>query len=141
MEEAGGFAAQPADIEEVSAFHGDNYGVLVHRHFIKDRAVMFELAGKLDLVATSTDDSVLAALEHAQTYQAKRRDFIPMPAPVDGDDPESGIAFASQNWRRAVTDRPAPSPPGRPAAAVRVAATARQPGPGNASRFLAIEYQ
>ena len=76
----------------MSAFHGDNYEVLVHRHFIKDRAVMFELAGKLDLVATSTDDSVLAALEHAQAYRVKRRDFIPMPAPVDGDDPESGIA-------------------------------------------------
>ena len=59
-------------------------------------------------MATSTDDSVLAALEHAQTYQVKRRDFIPMPAPVDGDDPESGIAFASQNWRRVVTDRRRP---------------------------------
>ena len=108
VEEAGGFAAQLAGIEEVSAFHGDNYEVLVHRHFIKDRAVMFELAGKLDLVATSTDDSVLAALEHAQAYQVKRRDFIPMPPAVDGDNPESGIAFASQNWRRAVTDRRQP---------------------------------
>ena len=72
VEEAGGFAAQLSDIEEVSAFHGDNYEVLVHRFFRKDRAVMFELAGKLDLVATSSDDSVLAALEHAQTYQGGR---------------------------------------------------------------------
>ena len=63
VEEAGGFAAQLSDIEEVSAYHGDNYEVLVHRFFRKDRAVMFELAGKLDLVATSSDDSVLAALE------------------------------------------------------------------------------
>ena len=62
VEEAGGFAAQLADIEEVSAFHGDNYEVLVHRFFRKDRAVMFELAGKLELVATSSDASVLAAL-------------------------------------------------------------------------------
>ena len=37
--------AQLADIEEVSAFHGDNYEVLVHRFFRRDRAVMFELAG------------------------------------------------------------------------------------------------
>ncbi|KIH96362.1 hypothetical protein LP52_25465, partial [Streptomonospora alba] len=29
VEAAGGFAAQVADIEEVSAFHGDNYEVLV----------------------------------------------------------------------------------------------------------------
>ena len=105
VEKAGGFAAQFADIEEVSAFHGDNYEVLVHWHFVKDRAVMFELVNKLQLVATSNDASVLAALDHARIHQAKRRDLIPMPTPVDGDDPESGIAFASGNWRRAVTDR------------------------------------
>jgi hypothetical protein len=62
VEEAGGFTAQLSDIEEVSAFHGDNYEVLVHRFFRKDRSVMFDLAGKLDLVATSSDASVLAAL-------------------------------------------------------------------------------
>jgi TnpA family transposase len=104
VQEAGGFAAQLSDIEEVSAFHGDNYEVLVHRFFRKDRAVMFELAGKLELVATSSDASVLAALEHARAYHAMRRDHIPLPPPA-GDDTDSGIAFASGNWRRAVTDR------------------------------------
>jgi hypothetical protein len=53
VEAAGGFTTQLSEIEEVSASHGDNYEVLVHRFFRKDRAVMFELAGKLDLVATS----------------------------------------------------------------------------------------
>lgn len=105
VEEAGGFAAQLSNIEEVSAFHGDNYEVLVHRHFVRDRSVMFELVAKLGLVATSSDDSVLTALEHARTHQGKRRDFIPMPAAVDGGDAESGIAFASQNWQRVCTDR------------------------------------
>ena len=62
VEEAGGFAAQLADIEEVPAYHGDNYEVLVNRFFRKDRAVMFDLAGGLELVATSSDASVLAAL-------------------------------------------------------------------------------
>ena len=47
-------AAQLSDIEEVSAYHGDNYEVLVRRFFRTDRAVMFELAAKLDLVATSS---------------------------------------------------------------------------------------
>ena len=108
VEEAGGFAAQLSDIEEVSAYHGDNYEVLVHRFFRKDRAVMFELAGKLDLVATSSDASVLAALEHARAYHAARRDHIPLPPPADGEDADSGIAFASGNWRRAVTDRRRP---------------------------------
>jgi len=49
IQETGGFAAQLIGIEEVSAFHGDNYEMLVHRFFRKDRAVMFELAGKLDV--------------------------------------------------------------------------------------------
>jgi hypothetical protein len=79
--------------------------VLVHRFFRKDRAVMFELAGKLDLVATSSDASVLAALEHARAYHAARRDHIPLPPAADGGAAGSGIAFASGNWRRAVTDR------------------------------------
>jgi hypothetical protein len=57
----------------VSAYHGDNYEVLVHRFFKADRAVMFGLAAKLDLVATSSDASVLAALRHAQAWQAARR--------------------------------------------------------------------
>jgi hypothetical protein len=109
VEEAGGFAAQLSDIEEVSAYHGDNYEVLVHRFFRKDRAVMFELAAKLDLVATSSDDSVLAALEHARAYHAARRDHIPLPPAADGEAADSGLAFASGNWRRAVTDRHPPA--------------------------------
>lgn len=97
----------------------------MHRFFREDRAVMFELVDKL--VATSTDDSVLAALEHARAHPALRRDFIPVPPPVgsaadvdrfvDTDDASgigtagwdmSGIAFASGNRERAVTDRRRP---------------------------------
>lgn len=40
VQDAGGFAAHLAGIEELSAYHGDNYEVLVHRFFRKDRAVM-----------------------------------------------------------------------------------------------------
>jgi hypothetical protein len=148
VRQAGGFAAQLADIEEVSAFHGDNYEVLVHRFFRKDRAVMFDLVDKLELVATSTDDSVLAALENARAHWALRRDFIPVPPPVDsavevdrfvdvndaGDVDAagwdmSGIAFASGNWQRAVTDRrPHRSGPGQHRQAEDPTA-ARRPGP------------
>ena len=97
VEEAGGFAAQLADIEEVPAYHGGNYEVLVNRFFREDRAVMFDLAGRLELVATSSDASVLAALQHARAYHAARRDHIPLPPPVGGenDAADSGIAFAS----------------------------------------------
>ncbi len=58
---------------QVSALHGDNYEVLVHRFFREDRAVMFELTDKLELVVTSSDASVLAALEHARAYHAISR--------------------------------------------------------------------
>ncbi|GAA3428763.1 Tn3 family transposase [Streptosporangium nondiastaticum] len=105
VRQAGGFAAQLADIEEVAAFHGDNYEVLAHRFFKRDRAVMFDLVAKLQLKATSRDDSVLVALEHARAHEAKRRDFIPLPPPVGTGGGESGIMFASGNWRRAITDR------------------------------------
>lgn len=108
VEQAGGFAAQLADIEEVSALHGDNHEVLVHRFFRKDRAVMFDLLSQLELTATSSDDSVLVALDHAREYAAKRRDFIPLPPPTDPDEPASGIGFASGNWRRVVRDRHRP---------------------------------
>src|SRR5690606_21280273 len=62
VEAAGGFAAELTSDEEVSAFHGDNHEALVHRFFRKDRAVMLELVGRLQLKATSSDDAVLAAL-------------------------------------------------------------------------------
>ncbi|MFI6803072.1 hypothetical protein [Streptosporangium canum] len=51
---------------------------------------------------------MLAALAHAREHSPKRCDFIPLPPPVEEDAPESGIAFASGNWRRAVTDRRRP---------------------------------
>ncbi|MFI6791960.1 DUF4158 domain-containing protein [Nonomuraea sp. NPDC050383] len=57
VEQAGGFAAQLADIEEVAAFHGDAHELVVYRFFKKDRPTLFELAGKLRLKATSSDDS------------------------------------------------------------------------------------
>ena len=43
---------------------------------------MFELAGKLELVATSSDASMLAALELARADHAARRDHIPLPPPL-----------------------------------------------------------
>jgi hypothetical protein len=67
--------------------------------------VTFDLAAKLDLVATSSDASVLAALRHARAYHAMRRDHIPLPPAAGGEDADSGLAFASGNWRHAATDR------------------------------------
>jgi Fibronectin type III domain len=100
IEQAGGFTAQLADIEEVSAFHGDNYEVLVARFFRKDRAVMFDLTGRLELVATTSDGSVLACLQHAREHWAQRRDFIPLPPVADGG--EDGAGYVGDQTLRQV---------------------------------------
>ena len=48
----------------------------------------------------------VTALEHARAWHGARRDHIPLPPPAAGEGAaDSGIAFASGNWRRAVTDR------------------------------------
>jgi hypothetical protein len=41
---------------------------------------MFELVSRLEPVATTSDDSVLARLRHARGHSAQRRDFIPAAA-------------------------------------------------------------
>ena len=61
-------------------------------------------ASRLELVATTSDDSVLACLRRARSHWAARRDFIPLPPAAGGED-DAGIAFASANWRAAITDR------------------------------------
>ena len=67
---------------------------------------MFELAGKLDLVATSSDDSVLAALRARPRLPCRAaRPHPAAAAPPTARTTDSGLAFASGNWRRAVTDR------------------------------------
>jgi hypothetical protein len=104
VEEAGGFAVQLADIEEVTAYRGDNYELLIQQFFKSDRATMLTLATKLEFEATSEDHSVLDALDHAITYWGKTRDFIP--DHVDGV--PFDLSFVSVNWRRAIRDRKHP---------------------------------
>ncbi|MEV1175308.1 hypothetical protein [Nonomuraea sp. NPDC049784] len=125
-----GFDAQLADIEEVSAFHGDNYEVLAYWYFKRERAVMFDLVAKLELKATSRDDSVLAALEHARAHAGLRRDFIPMPPSVDGSrDPDSGITP-----RQLATRRHRPQPAGDGGAPALRGDGVRPPGRGTTYR-------
>lgn len=75
VERAGGAAAQPADIEEVTAYQHDNHELLIQQFFKADRSIMLALAAVLRFKATSADRSVLDALEHALTYWGKTRAF------------------------------------------------------------------
>ncbi|MGJ6967166.1 DUF4158 domain-containing protein [Streptosporangium sp. G11] len=54
VEDAGGFDSQLADIEEVTAYRGDNHELLVQQFFKADRATMLALAGALRFEATSS---------------------------------------------------------------------------------------
>ena len=102
ISEAGGFAGIYSDIEAVSAHYGDNYEVLVARFLLKgDRQALFDLAGLLELTATSDDRRVLDALAHARRHRDKTRDYI---SDRDPDGRPVDLGFASEKWRKAVRD-------------------------------------
>jgi hypothetical protein len=63
VEDAGGFDAQLAEIEAVSAHHANNYMPLVEKHRRRDRATMFAFTTVVELEATSADRSVLDAVD------------------------------------------------------------------------------
>ncbi|HEY8741622.1 MAG TPA: Tn3 family transposase, partial [Chloroflexota bacterium] len=98
---AGGFGAQLADIEAVSAYHGDNAVPLVERFYRPNRSAMLQLVRTLDLQATSADRSVLEALDHVVAHAHLTRDHIP--------DHRNGRAidtsFASEQWQRVIRAR------------------------------------
>ena len=104
VESAGGFQGELADIEAVSAHHGDNHQLLVERFFRRDRAQMFATAVALQLQATSADRSVLDALEHAVAHAHLTRDLIS--DHLDGR--RVDLSFASENWRQAILSRKHP---------------------------------
>ncbi|MEU6406528.1 DUF4158 domain-containing protein [Streptomyces sp. NPDC046985] len=85
VDKLGGFEAQYAQIEKVSAHHGDDWEVLLHGHLKADRPVMFDLTDVIELKATSEDVSVLHALAHAKVHRTPARDYIP-DRDADGED-------------------------------------------------------
>ncbi len=101
VEDAGGFEAQLAEIEAVSAHHANNYMPLVEKHRRRDRATMIAFTSVVELEATSADRSVLDAVEHAVAHAHLTRDFIP--DHVDGV--RVDLSFASEQWQRIVIDR------------------------------------
>jgi len=77
VEDAGGFDAQLAEIEAVSAHHANNYMPLVEKHRRRDRATMFAFTSVVGLEATSADRSVLDAVEHAVAHAHLTRSMVP----------------------------------------------------------------
>jgi TnpA family transposase len=104
VERAGGFDAELADIEAVSAHHANNWMPLVARHCRRDRSTMFAFARAVEFEATSADRSVLDALDHALAHSHLTRDYIP--SHVDGVVVD--VSFASEQWQRLIRDRDHP---------------------------------
>ncbi|MCX4398716.1 MULTISPECIES: hypothetical protein [unclassified Streptomyces] len=102
VEGFGGFVQQHEQIEKVSAHHGNFWEVLLYGQIGRDRAVMFDLAEKLEFTETSEDRRVLDALAHAQRHQSARGEHI---TAFDEEGGEVDISFATQNWRKAVVDK------------------------------------
>ncbi|MCX5158037.1 Tn3 family transposase [Streptomyces sp. NBC_00264] len=102
VEGFGGFVQQYEQIEKVSAHHGNFWEVLLYGQIGRDRAVMFDLAEKLEFTETSEDRRVLDALAHAQRHQSARGEYI---TAFDEEGKEVDISFATQNWRKAVVDK------------------------------------
>ncbi|GHH94071.1 hypothetical protein [Streptomyces capillispiralis] len=78
VETAGGFEAQLAELEALDAYRGSNYTALVERFFKPDRPTKFKIARRLSFTATSTDRSVLDALDHVLARQ-----YLPRPLVAD----------------------------------------------------------
>ncbi|MFF4756663.1 Tn3 family transposase [Streptomyces sp. NPDC002514] len=105
VEGFGGFAKQYEQIEKVSAHHGNFWEVLLYGRIGRDRALMFDLAEKLEFTVTSEDGRVLDALAHAQRNEAARGEYI---SALGEDGEPVDISFATQNWQKAVVDRSRP---------------------------------
>jgi len=129
VQAAGGFAGQYADIDRVSAHHGDNHAPLVARHFRKDRAAMLAMAGALELEATSADRSVLQALDFVREYTALTHDHVSDQVVVTGC--RAGRAWRARGRSRRRTGRRAAGRTRWPARSSRrvAAARCRRPGP------------
>ncbi|WP_329013490.1 transposase [Streptomyces sp. NBC_00690] len=102
VEELGGFDQQYEQIEKVSAHHGNFWEVLLYGQIGRDRAVMFDLAEKLEFTETSEDRRVSDALAHAMRHQGARGEYI---TAFDEEGKKVDISFATQNWRKAVLDK------------------------------------
>ncbi|MBQ1095040.1 Tn3 family transposase [Streptomyces sp. b94] len=110
LEKAGGLAKLSEDHELVSAHHGDNYFPLLWRHFKSHRKVLLDLTEILQMVATSTDDTVLTAVEFCQSTRHRSSQWVPLTYTVtdeDGTETTRTVSadFASQMWQRILIDK------------------------------------
>jgi hypothetical protein len=100
LADAGGVEELASTHEAVSAHHGNNYAPLMARYYRSHRPALFELLERLELEATSTDHSVLDAVEFLVANRHRIGEYIPDHhdgQPVD-------LSFAGEMWQRTLRD-------------------------------------
>ncbi|MEU3282429.1 Tn3 family transposase [Streptomyces antibioticus] len=109
---AGGFEAQMAELEALDAYRGSNYTALVERFFKPDRPTMFKIARRLSFTATSTERSVLDALDHVLAHQHLTRPLVADTHPTrrdeNGESVRLDLSFAPKMWLKTVYSREQP---------------------------------
>lgn len=112
IETAGGFDAQLAELEALDTYRGSNCTALVERFFKPDRPTMFKTARRLSFTATSTDRSVLDALDHVLAHQHLTRPLVadrhPTRTDENGELVRLDLSFAPKMWLKTVYSREQP---------------------------------
>ncbi|MET9777233.1 Tn3 family transposase, partial [Streptomyces sp. NPDC006367] len=112
IEAAGGFEAQMAELEALDAYRGSNYTALVERFFKPDRPTMFKIARRLSFTETSTDRSVLDALDHVLAHQHLTRPLVadthPTRTDENGEPVRLDLSFEPKMWLKTVYSREQP---------------------------------
>lgn len=97
----------------MSAYHGNNYLLLLERLYRAHRPVLFTLVDAIELEATSAEASVLDAVEFIRAHRDRRSDWIPETATVERDGQQTTVGvnvdcFASDARRKVLRDRQRP---------------------------------
>jgi hypothetical protein len=90
--------------EAVAAHHGNNYFPLMERYYRSHRAALFDLLDVVELEATSTDRTVLDAVDFLRANRHRVGEYIP--ATVEGQPID--LSFAAAGWQGLLRQ------PGRP---------------------------
>ncbi len=87
-----------SDLQAQLALSGNNFYSFLDRYFKPYRSLLFDLVDSVDLVSTSQDGSLIAAIQFIRDHQASRAEKLPVPETLK-------LAWVSEKWWKLVTGR------------------------------------
>ena len=113
LETAGGVEQLSAAQEAVSTYHGNNHLPLMDGFYRSHRPALFTLVDALEMTSTTTDRSVLNAVEFIRANRDRRSEWVPEKTLHTRDGQQVTVtidvdAFATVAWRKVLRhkDRP-----------------------------------